>query len=287
MPRRKHVQEHTEVTAWPSSFPEDIGENEPHGSGESLDSDELGSHFMTDVVEHVRSGHEVWEGEPDEEPFDAPKPPPSCAALDSSRCPSGTAHGHPPTRPRSPSTSPSCRSARASRFDELSGRDGRREPHRADDSRRLVARSRRRGTRRGQVAQPQHGRRTHPRQAARGATQQHAPAQAQVRGRDSPSGKKPRPPKTSTKDEHDGQHEGRAEEVLERRAGDASRFSPTWTTSTSNTLPSLPSRRIGAVAEHRLVRLRELARTLPASRGPKQYAVYRHRGRGRPRPRES
>lgn len=71
MARRKAVREQAEITVWPSSFPEGLGCNEAHGSGESLDSDELGSHFMTDTVEHSHTLHAQWNDEVDEPEFDA------------------------------------------------------------------------------------------------------------------------------------------------------------------------------------------------------------------------
>lgn len=72
MPRSKKVREATEITAWPSSFPDGVGSVAPGRGGESLDSDELGSHFMTDVVEQSRSTFSQWEDETDDEPhFDA------------------------------------------------------------------------------------------------------------------------------------------------------------------------------------------------------------------------
>jgi hypothetical protein len=69
VPRQKKAPEAAEITVWPSSFPDGLGSIAPHSGGESLDSDELGSHFLTDAVEQSRNTFSQWEDETDEEPY--------------------------------------------------------------------------------------------------------------------------------------------------------------------------------------------------------------------------
>jgi hypothetical protein len=75
--RRKQAREEAEITVWPSSFPDGIAAVEAHGGGESVDSDELGSHFLHDAVEPSHNAHPQWDAElgwdgGDDEPhFDA------------------------------------------------------------------------------------------------------------------------------------------------------------------------------------------------------------------------
>jgi len=76
--RRKRARAEAQITVWPSSFPDGIGAPEAHGGGESVDSDELGRHFLHDAVEPGHSAHHPqWEaelgfdGDDDEPYFDA------------------------------------------------------------------------------------------------------------------------------------------------------------------------------------------------------------------------
>ena len=67
MPKSKKLKQETVVTVWPSSYPDDnIGSIAPSDS--SLDSDELGRHFLNDAVELNHTRHAQWEEEV-EEPF--------------------------------------------------------------------------------------------------------------------------------------------------------------------------------------------------------------------------
>jgi len=130
--RRKQAGEQTHVTAWPSSFPEDVGSNDAHGGGQSLDSDELGSHFLTDAVEQSRSLPPQWEDETDDEPyFDAKMGAELLRSFGLKPMPKRTT-----TRPRPPATDkpdkragalalPRLTALRVPRdFEELIGREG-------------------------------------------------------------------------------------------------------------------------------------------------------------------
>jgi hypothetical protein len=121
--RRKQAREEAEITVWPSSFPEGVGTSDPHGGGESLDSDELGSHFLTDAVEQSRSVPPHWEDETDEEPyFDAKMGAELLRSFGLRPMPKRTT-----TRPRPPAAHsvPKLAALRVPRdFDELIGREG-------------------------------------------------------------------------------------------------------------------------------------------------------------------
>ncbi|MEY4514922.1 MAG: hypothetical protein RLZZ450_7044 [Pseudomonadota bacterium] len=123
MARRKQAEEQTHVTVWPSSFPEDVGSDDSHGGGQSLDSDELGSHFLTDAVEHSRSAPPHWEDETDDEPyFDAKMGADLLRSFGLKPMPKRTT-----TRPRPPETYKVSKLAalRVPRdFEELIGREG-------------------------------------------------------------------------------------------------------------------------------------------------------------------
>jgi len=67
--RRKKAQGEAEVTVWPSSFPDCVSSGDPHGGGESIDSDDLGRHFLSDAVESTRPVYSQWEDETDDEPY--------------------------------------------------------------------------------------------------------------------------------------------------------------------------------------------------------------------------
>lgn len=67
MPKSKKPKQETEVTVWPSSYPDDnIGSIAPADS--SLDPDELGRNFLSDAHEPSHTRHAQWEEEV-EEPF--------------------------------------------------------------------------------------------------------------------------------------------------------------------------------------------------------------------------
>ncbi|MDB4991118.1 MAG: hypothetical protein JWN04_6296 [Myxococcaceae bacterium] len=67
--RPKKVRVEAEmITVWPSSYPDEVGSIAPADS--SVDSDELGSHFMNDSVEHGHSRDVQWEEEAEEPYFD-------------------------------------------------------------------------------------------------------------------------------------------------------------------------------------------------------------------------
>jgi hypothetical protein len=68
VPKRKKVQPETEVTVWPSSYPDDLGSIAPSDS--SVDSDELGRHFMSDTLDSGHARHAQWEDEIEEPYFD-------------------------------------------------------------------------------------------------------------------------------------------------------------------------------------------------------------------------
>lgn len=69
MTRSKKVRPEAEITVWPSSYPDDVvGSIAPADS--SVDSDELGSHFMNDMAERGPQRHAQWEDEVDEPYFD-------------------------------------------------------------------------------------------------------------------------------------------------------------------------------------------------------------------------
>lgn len=130
MARRKQAGEQTRVTAWPSSFPEDVGSDDSLGGGQSLDSDELGSHFLTDAVEHSRSVPPQWEDETDDEPyFDAKMGAELLRSFGLKPMPKRTT-----TRPRPPTNAPTpsqrgvlpkLAALRVPRdFEELIGREG-------------------------------------------------------------------------------------------------------------------------------------------------------------------
>jgi hypothetical protein len=66
--KRKTSRQEVEVTVWPSGFPEDVGSIAPSDS--SLDSDELGSHFLHDAAELHHGTHGSWAEDVDEPYFD-------------------------------------------------------------------------------------------------------------------------------------------------------------------------------------------------------------------------
>jgi hypothetical protein len=68
--RKKSFEEEMEITAWPSSMPEDLGSIAPPGTELSLDYEELGSRFLSDAVEQGNSQRPVWYDEYEETPFD-------------------------------------------------------------------------------------------------------------------------------------------------------------------------------------------------------------------------
>jgi hypothetical protein len=121
--RRKQPEGQAEITVWPSSFPEDVGSLDQHGGGESLDSDELGSHFLTDAVEQSRSLPPQWEDAPDDEPyFDAKMGAELLRSFGLKPMAKRTT-----TRPKPPASHkvPKLAALRVPRdFEELIGRDG-------------------------------------------------------------------------------------------------------------------------------------------------------------------
>jgi len=70
VPRRKQVRDETEITAWPSSLPDDVGSITPGERDLSVDYEELGSRFLTDAVEQGSSYHPHCDEEIDEPYFD-------------------------------------------------------------------------------------------------------------------------------------------------------------------------------------------------------------------------
>ncbi len=71
MPRRKQIREDAEVTAWPSSLPDEVGSIAPQGSDLSMDCEERGNRFLSDAVEQSPTMRPFWDGEIDEVYFDA------------------------------------------------------------------------------------------------------------------------------------------------------------------------------------------------------------------------
>lgn len=67
--KAKPVEE-AEITVWPSSFPEELGSFAPPGNELSVDSDELGSRFLSDAVEQGHSQRPAWYDEYEEPQFD-------------------------------------------------------------------------------------------------------------------------------------------------------------------------------------------------------------------------
>lgn len=72
MPRSKYKkpEDEHEITAWPSSLPEDIGSIAPPGTDLSFDYEELGSRFLSDAVEQGGSQRPMWYDEYEEPQFD-------------------------------------------------------------------------------------------------------------------------------------------------------------------------------------------------------------------------
>jgi len=68
--KRKKFDEEEQITAWPSSAPEDIGSIAPPGYELSMDCEELGSRFLSDAVEQGHSQRPVWYDEYEDVPFD-------------------------------------------------------------------------------------------------------------------------------------------------------------------------------------------------------------------------
>ncbi len=70
MARRNKAREAAEVTAWPSSFPDDVGSLPAADEDLSRDCEELGNRFLSDAVEQTHNVHPQWEAEYDvEEPY--------------------------------------------------------------------------------------------------------------------------------------------------------------------------------------------------------------------------
>ena len=72
MPRRRSKTEEPEqeITAWPSSAPEDVGSFAPSGSDLAVDYEDLGSRFLSDAVEQSYSERPVWYEEHDDAALD-------------------------------------------------------------------------------------------------------------------------------------------------------------------------------------------------------------------------
>ncbi|MDB4972077.1 MAG: hypothetical protein JWN48_418 [Myxococcaceae bacterium] len=68
MTRPKKARPEAEITVWPSSYPDDVGSLAPEDA--SVDSDELGRHFLHDSAEHGSRRHAQWEDEVEEPYFD-------------------------------------------------------------------------------------------------------------------------------------------------------------------------------------------------------------------------
>jgi hypothetical protein len=68
--KRKKPEEEEQITAWPSSAPEDIGSIAPAGYELSMDCEELGSRFLSDAVEQGHSQRPIWYDEYEDVPFD-------------------------------------------------------------------------------------------------------------------------------------------------------------------------------------------------------------------------
>jgi len=68
--KQKPLMESEPVTVWPSSFPEDIGSIAPPGTELSVDSDELGSRFLNDAVEHGHAQRADWHDDYEDLQFD-------------------------------------------------------------------------------------------------------------------------------------------------------------------------------------------------------------------------
>lgn len=69
--RRKQALEEAEITAWPSSLPDEVGSIAPPESDLSIDAEERGSRFLSDAVEQGMSGRPIWDHEFEEPHFDA------------------------------------------------------------------------------------------------------------------------------------------------------------------------------------------------------------------------
>jgi hypothetical protein len=71
--RRKQALKEAEITAWPSSFPDEVSEHAAASEDLSRDCDELGKSFLSEAVEQSYSAHPHWDSEAgeDEPYFDA------------------------------------------------------------------------------------------------------------------------------------------------------------------------------------------------------------------------
>lgn len=68
--KRKNRLEEPEITAWPSTPPEDVGSIAPPEAELTIDCDDLGSRFLSDAVEQGSSAPLGWHDELEELPFD-------------------------------------------------------------------------------------------------------------------------------------------------------------------------------------------------------------------------